>query len=169
MRHTLLRASPLVTLFTLVLFLPAVGSAQATDTFLRVPGIEGEATARGHEHWIDVSALRQALTPGWTTSSCTVDVVKGLDMAGPPLWSAAVLGQVFNEVTIEVARVGGIAAQTFYIIELRNARITGIVTTGAMPFAETVTFKAQNITLTYYPQDRDGTLGAPVSKTISCP
>ncbi len=173
MQQTLLRASSLVSLLILLVFLPTTASA-VTNTCAYVPNIEGESDVKGHENWIDVMSLSQTLSPGWTTSSCTVSLVKRLDKAGPLLWAAAVTNQLFNHVIIETDRVGGMAgAATYYVITLQNARITGMVTnsggTSSEPFTETVTFKAQSIVLTYYPMNPDGSVGAPVSRTITCP
>lgn len=170
MRHTLLRTLPLISLLILTVLAPTLLPAQTrTFAFTFMPSIFGDSMAEGHERWIDVSALRQAWSPGWSTSSCTVDMVKGLDSAGPELWFSAVSKQRFDKVVIEVDRTTGDGLQIYYVIELKFAQITNIVTTGALPFAETVTFKAQSMTLSYYPQKPDGSIGAPISKTILCP
>src|SRR6185436_10737853 len=102
----------------------------ATDTFMLVPGIPGDSAARGHENWIDVISLQQSW-PGQVRkgTSCDVTVVKALDSAGPRLWLAAVTGQSFPEIKIEMVKAAA-DPFTFYQLKLTNAIISSITTSG---------------------------------------
>ncbi len=79
-----------------VAMLPETASAQ-DETFMLVPGISGGSRDAHHPGWIDVVSLRQS----WSAAakkreSCEIEIVKGLDKAGPRLWAAAVLGQALG-------------------------------------------------------------------------
>jgi hypothetical protein len=85
-----------------IAMLPIAASAQ-DQTFMLVPGIPGSSLDAHHERWIDVSSLRQT----WNAtakkhSACEIEIGKGLDVAGPRLWTAAVTSQLFPELRIEV-------------------------------------------------------------------
>jgi type VI protein secretion system component Hcp len=146
---------------------PTAASAQS-QTFMLVPGIPGSSTDASHVDWIDVFSLQQ----GWDAAtkkqnSCEVQVIKGLDIAGPRLWAAAVTGQVFGEIRIEVMSSGGDRRKE-YEVRLANAHITSILTAGAQVFNETVTVTATGMSLFFYPQNPDGTAGTPVTTSIAC-
>jgi type VI protein secretion system component Hcp len=142
-------------------------------TFVSVPGIQGSSIDESHPAWIDALSLQQAWG-GVKKSPCEIQIVKGLDIAGPKLWLAAVTAQVFPEIRIDVVKgtgaggSGGEVTARVYEVRLSNAQITNLVTTGTQMFAETVSLKAASMTLTYYPQNPDGAPGAPVTATIPC-
>jgi type VI secretion system Hcp family effector len=151
-----------------IALVPTAASAQS-ETFMFVPGIPGDSTDANHKDWIVVSSLRQTWDVATKKqSSCQVEIVKGLDIAGPRLWAAAVMGQVFTEIRIEVMRTGAGGLTKEYDLRLSNAQITSILTAGSLTFAETVTVTAAGMNLTFYPQNPDGTLGTPVTTSIAC-
>jgi type VI protein secretion system component Hcp len=153
-----------------------VGVRQAsaqTSTFMHVPGISGSSTDSSHPGWIEVVSLSQTLehvgkSPAagrqW---SCDVAVLKGLDVSGPPLWMAAVLGQVFGEIKIEVIRSGA-SPSKLYEIRLRFARVTGISTSGTGTYTESVTLRGDDAVLTFFPQSETGGTLPGVSAGIAC-
>ena len=151
-----------------VTFGVASASAQATSTFMLVPGIPGDATNARYAGWIEVSSLRQTLGVQLKGGSlCDVEVVKRLDIAGPRLWVAAVTGQVFPEVTIEVIRTDGDQSR-LYEIKLTSARVLSISTTGDSAFVESVTLSPVSATLTVFTQKADGSAGTPITGTFAC-
>lgn len=147
---------------------PALVWAQ-TNTFMLVPGIPGGSFDKAHAGWIDVVSLRQAFpaAQGNAQSACEIEIVKGLDIAGPPLWAAAVTGQSFAEVRIEVTQSGEINRK-IYEIRLNNVRITRIVTAGDTTTAENVGLAPASMILLFFPQNPDGSPGAPVTTEIPC-
>lgn len=146
---------------------PTAASAQ-NQTFMFVPGIPGASVEKGHEGWINIASLRQAWDAATKKqNSCEIEVVKGLDIAGPRLWAAAVMGQVFGEIRIEVLKMGEVPIKE-YELRLSNAHITSILTAGGQTFAETVTVTATGLTLFFYPQNADGSQGAPVTTSVAC-
>lgn len=154
-------------------FITAIGVGSAlvlaqTDTFMLVSGIPGDSLDRVHAGWIDVTSLRQAFpAEEGAQSTCEVTVVKGLDIAGPRLWAAAVTGQRFAEVRIEVMESGE-QNRKIYEIRMSDVGITGIVTAGDDATAETVNLAPVTMTLSFFPRNPDGSLGAPVTTEIPC-
>lgn len=147
---------------------PALVWAQ-TNTFMLVSGIPGGSFDEAHVGWIDVISLRQAFPAdqGNAQSACEIEIVKGLDIAGPHLWTAAVTGQSFAEVRIEVTQSGE-ENRKIYEIQLRNVRITRIVTAGDTTVAENVGLAPATMVLLFFPQNPDGSIGAPVTTEIPC-
>lgn len=139
------------------------------DTFMLVPGIAGDSTHERHQDWIEVLSLSQTLdATGKRRSSCDIQVVKELDLAGPLLWAAAVSGQVFPEVRVELVRAGE-TSSVLYEIKLGNVHVSTISTSsGGSSIVESLSLAAETATLTYFTQKPDGTAGPPVSATVSC-
>ena len=165
MRNTVVRG-----VFVFIALCAGAGAASAaTDTFMLVPGIPGGSVARGHEDWIDVISLQQSW-PGQARkgTSCDVTVVKGLDIAGPKLYLAAVTGQIFSEIKIEVLKAAAEPVK-FYELKLTNAIISSITTSGnSTSIAENVVISPQSATLSFFTQRADGSPGPPVTATIPC-
>jgi type VI secretion system Hcp family effector len=136
------------------------------ETYMLVPGIPGEATARFHEDWIVVTSLTQSFDGTRAKSLCTAVVTKPLDKAGPLLWAAAVTGQIFNEIKIDILK-NAREQLRFYELVLSNARISSI-TSAPSDLSEVVTFAGSSAKLSYYPQKADGTLDQPVTATAAC-
>lgn len=156
-------------LFVLAVFpiVPRVASA-ATGTFMFVPGIPGGSADDKHKDWIDVLSLQQGWPGTAKRTSCDVTVVKALDVAGPKLWLAAVTGQVFAEIKIEAVKAGADPVK-FYELKLLNAQISSITTNGAgSSFVEDVVLSPQSATLSFFPQNPDGSPGPTVTVTVPC-
>lgn len=156
-----------------LLVVGAAGVSQAmaqavTSTYMYVPGINGSSSDLRHRDWIDVLSLTQTLDQSKKQPQCTMEVVKGLDISGPPLWGAAVTGRVFGEILIDVTinEMKSGPPQLFYQIKLQSARVRGIATIGNGRYVERITLDAASVQLLYYPQGANGSLGAPV--TFAC-
>ena len=144
-----------------------VAVAQNADTFMLVPGIPGGSQDARHADWIDVISLSQsfdATAKGRTP--CTVVVIKNFDKSGPLLWAAAVAGQVFPDIKVEIFKASDRPIK-FYELTLFNARIATISSTPA-EFTESLTITGTSATLTFFQQKPDGTAGDAVSSTVSC-
>jgi type VI secretion system secreted protein Hcp len=155
--------------FVAVMCLAAPRVFASNTTFMFIPGIPGESTDARHPNWIDVDGMAQTLLDGDRKSSgpqCSVDVRKHLDVAGPRLWLAAVTGQAFDQIQIELVSAGGLS---FYRILLNNARVTSITTTddNATP-SEHLTLDMTSVTIVYGRQKPDGTLDSAVTTTFGC-
>ncbi|HUE86924.1 MAG TPA: type VI secretion system tube protein Hcp [Vicinamibacterales bacterium] len=142
-------------------------TAEAQDAFLLIPGIPGDSLRVRYEGWIDVVSLAQGFDRTLKgASACTVLVGKGLDKAGPLLWAAAVTGQTFATIQIDILRAG-VSAQKYYELTLNNAAIVTI-NTQPLDLLETLTIGGTSATLKYFPQKPDGSLGNPVEATATC-
>ena len=159
-------------LAAIITLVPTAASAQTQNqnlTFMHVPGIPGASVKRGYEDWINVTSLRQAWDAvGRKRNSCEIDVVKGIDISGPHLWAAALMGQSFGEIIVDVTRNVGLEDRPVYEIRLTNAHITSMVTAVDTTLAETVTVVGAGMTLTVYTEKDDGSPGTPVTTTFAC-
>ena len=97
-----------------------------------------------------------------------VSIAKRLDQAGPALWAAAAVGQVFPEVRIEVVK-GGEFSGVVYDIRLSYARVTSTQTSSSSELpVESVSFSYRSITLTFNPSDPQGVFHQGIPQTIAC-
>ena len=162
----------IIGLLAAALFTLGAHSAAAqnnTDTFMLVPGIPGESVQVGRNGWIDVFSVSQSFNGAQKGDggACTVAVTKGLDRSGPLLWAAAVTGQVFNEIVIEIARSQEGKAPPFYVLTLSNVFVSAI-SSSPTDLAEHLTLTVTSATLTYTMQNPDGSAGQKVSSTVKC-
>lgn len=168
--------SGLVWLLAAVTVAMAPKAASAADKiYMQVPNIPGGSMDR--PGWIDVLAFSgNALPPTNAgksqnnSSACQISVSKQLDISGPRLWAAAITGQTFSTIDIQVVGLGSdLKPFVVYDVSLSNVQITSVADSGSneIPY-ESISFKAANLTLTFTPQNNDGTLGTPVSSTFSC-
>jgi type VI protein secretion system component Hcp len=154
--------------FTALFLYPAPAAAQQlTDTFMLVPNTPGDSTDVDHRSWINVISVTQSFDgAAKSTSTCGAAVTKGFDVAGPPLWLAAVTGQRFGEIRIDVVRPG-IERVRFYELRIANARITAINSTPSS-LSESLQIVGDSATLSYYPQSPTGGSLPPVTATVTC-
>ncbi|HEX9161420.1 MAG TPA: type VI secretion system tube protein Hcp [Thermoanaerobaculia bacterium] len=98
-----------VSAFLLVVTLPLFA---ASDIFLKVDGVPGESKAPGHEGWIEISSFSFGVTQPTSVGSATTTGSKTpvhdlsfthvVDKASPILMNAALTGQHFPNVTIDL-------------------------------------------------------------------
>ncbi|HWX92250.1 MAG TPA: type VI secretion system tube protein Hcp [Terriglobales bacterium] len=173
-RRTITRCYVLLLALIAIAMLPA-SAAAAVNTYLTLSGISGPSTSKAGA--IDLLSFSVSATaPGTSTGteqatlpSCQVAVTKVLDAASPQLWSAAVIGQHFPTIDIEVvAPLGGQPTQV-YKIELKDAYFTKIATSGTADTpTETVTIKASKVSMAFNPLTPTGTIGTTVSVAFTC-
>ena len=78
--------------------------AATADYLLKIEGIPGESKAAGHADWIDIESFSWG-TARNTAQNCSVHditITKHIDKASPQLAQAALTGQTFPSVTVEV-------------------------------------------------------------------
>ena len=158
-----------------VAMVPTRASAQE-QLFMLVPGIPGGSQVSGRTGWIDIFSFSGgAVAPGTSSSTkstpCQLAVQKQIDIAGPRLWVATVTGQIFNHVDIQVTTTTGTGSFLVYDILLTNVQFTSVSDGGAagggLP-SESVSLKAASVSLTFTPQNADGSAGTPVTTSFSC-
>lgn len=157
----------------LVAGLSAIGTgeafAQQYETYMWVPGIPGSSVDANHVGWIEVLSMSQGVSSIKRSVACSdLSIMKVLDQAGPALWAAAALRQVFPEVRIEVVR-GGESPGVVYDIRISNAKVTSTQTSGSSELpVESVSFSFDSITLTFNTQAPNGQFQPGTPQTIAC-
>lgn len=148
--------------------LDALGlDALAVDMFLKIEGIEGEATsARGHEAWIEIESFSwgETQTPSTgrargrnQTAFTDLSVVKGVDAASPHLYQACADGKHYPSATLVVRKAG--EPVDYFAMRLQDVRVSSVKLAHAreqsVPMEE-VTFTYNKITWSYDPQNGTG-------------
>jgi len=143
--------------------------AQQYRTYMFVPGIPGSSVDEGHKDWIEVLSMSQGVSSTKKSVACSdLAIMKVLDQAGPALWAAAAVRQLFTEVHIEVAK-GGEFPGVVYDIRISNARVTSSQTSGSSELpTESVSFSYDSIILTFNPPDVKGVIHPGTPQTIAC-
>jgi type VI secretion system secreted protein Hcp len=151
----------------------AIGTGQAYAqqyrTYMLVPGIPGSAIDENHKDWIEVLSMSQGVSSIKRSVACSdVSIMKVLDQAGPALWAAAAVRQVFPEVRIEVVK-GGEFPGVVYDIRISNSKVVSSQTSGSSELpVESVSFSYDSITLTFNPTDVKGVIHPGTPQTVAC-
>ena len=87
--------------------------------YMKIPGIEGDISAQGHEQWIQLSSLNFAtkrslcIEPGRITdreatrpSVSEIEITKKMDKASPQLFSESCVGKAKPEIKIDICQTG---------------------------------------------------------------
>ena len=144
----------------------AAFAQSANDAFMLVPGIPGESFDGRHARWIEVLSLSQGFSDLAKNSNvCDVAIQKRLDTSGPLLFAAALTGQIFGHIQIDVAKPN--TGQRYYEIVLTNARVSSLQSS-PQSLTESLTLIAESIRLSYFPQKADGSLDTPVTAVANC-
>ena len=156
-----------------------LGSAQQADAaaYMKLGDIKGESTDQDHKDWINLLSMSHVIEKttsntgtarqrGSTTFGDIV-VVKEIDKSTPKLQESIAKGERLATAVIDFTRSDGEGQQTYLTYELKNVIITSYAFKGdasgdPLP-TDQVSFNFEEIKVTYYPQNRDGTSGAPVS------
>ena len=149
----------------------------AQSGFLKIEGIEGEATDREHKGWSDLLSFSQSIhKPGGAATGQTrrrgsavledLVVVKELDKSSPKLQEAVCNGKVFPKVELHLNSTIGGTRQTYYMYELKNAMITSYSISGSdgVP-TEEVSINFEEIKVTYHTFDVRGRKAGQVEYT----
>jgi type VI protein secretion system component Hcp len=182
MRKSMTGGLVLLLLVIAIAMVPTAAAA-AEQIFMQVPGIPGSSQVNGRSGWIDLFSFSGgAVAPGTSSTKtpgkqppsqpCQLTVQKQLDIAGPRLWAATVTGQIFNTVDIQITRPATVGSPfVVYDILLTNVQITSVSDGGAagggLP-SESLSFNATNVSLTFTPENSDGSAGTPVTTSFSC-
>lgn len=116
--HAFVRAAGLLAL----MLLPSTGRA-AYDAFLKIEGVEGEATDSVYVGWAQVRSFRTGLNPPAAETSARpwpLHLVKSLDRTSPLLARACATGAVLPQVKLDLLRRTRDTRVRFYRIELAD-------------------------------------------------
>jgi type VI secretion system secreted protein Hcp len=153
-----------------------VGAAMGThaDYFLKVDGIEGEATSDGHKNEIDVLSFSYGVTqpgsaayagPGSGVGRAQfhdVSITKYMDKASPKLMQACAGGDHKATVVLTARRAGG-SQQDYLEVKLSQVLFSNYQVSGgggdSLP-VESLTLNYAKIEFSYWGQDEKGNKGA---------
>jgi type VI protein secretion system component Hcp len=164
---TTLQALALAVAIAAATLIPSPAAAEF-DGFLKIPGLPGESTVKGHEGEITLVSYTQIAGTG---ACFRVIAIKQLDLASPGLALLAVTNQVVTPVKITLAKAGQAPFDAFVAV-LENVTVGNVelVEVDGTPVpTERVTLRPRRATLTYRQQALDGGLGEEVTKVINCP
>jgi type VI secretion system secreted protein Hcp len=142
----------------------------AIQIHLKIPGIEGESTHKGHEKEIEVRSwawsVENAAKPGAGGGGGAGKAVPrelvfthGYDMASPLLAKSCAKGTHLAVATLS-ARKAGKGPQEFLVITLKNVLVTAVSVSGnGDGIGESVALAYGEIDFMYKPQDAKGGLG----------
>lgn len=138
------------------------------QTHLKIAGIDGESTHKGHENEIELSwwnwGIENAAKPGpgggaGKATAHALAFTHGYDRASPQLAKACAQGKRLATATLS-ARKAGKGQQDFLTITLSNVLVTSISVSGDDDeIGESVGLSYEKIQVTYKPQDAKGGLG----------
>ena len=172
-------------LLVVALGLVAVGTSNSFATtgttssgdpiYMQYGTIQGDVTATGHEHWIEVnsfqfgisrtisaptggSADRESSAP----SVSEITITKPMDSSSPNLLNEALQGEG-QTVTIDFVKTGGTGQPLTYVeYKLENTLISGYsVSSGGENPTESISLSFTKFTFTFTPQNFDGSPGTP--------
>ncbi|MBT8218787.1 MAG: type VI secretion system tube protein Hcp [Bacteroidia bacterium] len=132
-------------------------SAAGVDYFLKIEGIDGEATDQKHKDWIVIESMSHAMetAPSSQTGAARrraevkisdISVTKELDKASPKIMEAICTGKVIPSMQIHARKNG----QVYMAYELKNVMVTSYQTSaeGEAP-REHIQFNYEKIKMNY--------------------
>ncbi len=156
-------------------FLASVSAQAAIDAFLKLDGIKGESLDARHKDEIDVLSWSWGVSPKEEGKvgkrGCVQDlaITKVVDRSTPALFGAAAMGSQIASAVLTVRKAGE-NPQEFLTLTLNQVYVTSIQqsgTGGSGQLYEQATLRASTIVVSYRPQNPDGSLGAPVTASVS--
>ncbi len=148
----------------------------AVDMFLKIEGVDGESKDEGHVDWIEIVSYGHGLTNevlgtggGGTSAPVHSPVVvrKLMDKSSPFLFDALNKGSSFRNATFDFEDRGQAVPYLFLKVTLEDLYVTSYSLAseeaGADRPVEEVAFTYTRITMTYWPQNTDGTQGPPIT------
>jgi type VI secretion system secreted protein Hcp len=150
---------------------PATAPPAAQQWFMRIEGVEGEATGESYKGWIEILSYEQSIERSDAKNSgasrrrgsaefSDIAVTKELDKATPKLMEAIAKGKVFAKVEIHMtATYGDAGEQTYLAIELENVQVTSYSLSGSAAEGvptEQVSLNFEEIKVTYSENDERG-------------
>jgi type VI secretion system secreted protein Hcp len=118
-----------------VLAFAIAGPALGGPIYMKFEGVDGEATASGHDRWIEIQscqfttpppAVPRAPAPAGVASGGPGKIVltKRGDKASPLLSKAAATGKLVPAVQVDVPKTGGQGPNAYLRYELKNVMVS---------------------------------------------
>jgi type VI secretion system secreted protein Hcp len=149
------------------------------DYFLKIDGITGESQDDKHKDEIHVSSFSFGVSNAGTGGSNLgsgggranvqdLHFTKVVDQASPNLFLACATGKHFDTATVTVRRAGE-TPQEYLVYDLSEVFVSSISTSGHEGGGiaqESCSLNFSKVTMTYTPQNADGSPGAANPKTF---
>jgi type VI secretion system secreted protein Hcp len=151
--------------------------AASVDYFLKIDGVEGESTAKGHEGEIEVLSWSWGVSNSGSSATGSgagagkanfqdISITKVLDKSSPQLFLGTASGKQYATATLKaVADTNKDGKQDYYVIKLTNVLVSSFQQGGASggdrPI-ESLSLNFAKIEIEYTPQKADGSLDATV-------
>lgn len=149
--------------------------AAAVDYFLKIDGIEGESTNSRHGGEIEIDSFSWGAAQSGSAGTgggagvgkvtfSDINFTKSLDKSSPKLMLATATGEHIKDVVL-VGELSGKRGQKFLEIKMTDVLISSYQSGGSDGSVPTDSFSLNfaKIEFTYYPMNKDGSLGAPVT------
>ncbi|ACY85266.1 type VI secretion system tube protein Hcp [Edwardsiella piscicida] len=149
----------------------------AFDTYIKLDKVDGESTDDKHKKWIEVlgfawgagnECTMESGTQGLNTGKAMMSVLrvtKWMDCASVKLASAAVQGQNFPTLELEICTQAG-DKFAFCIYKFTHVAVSSYQCSGATGGSdrpqETIDFAYKEVTWEYVPQDQNGKAGGKI-------
>jgi type VI secretion system secreted protein Hcp len=149
----------------------------AFDAFLKIDGVNGEATRKGFEKQMEILSFSWgASNPstvgaggggggGGKVSVSSFNVMKKSDAASPILFQACCKGDHFAKAAVTLNKAAGSTALDFIKYEFEEVYVDSVQWSGSSGGddtpTESVSFSFGKVAITYTPQNKDGSKGSP--------
>lgn len=144
--------------------------------YMKIDGISGDVTAKGHEKWIDCGSLQWGVGRGigspvgrgaeresTAPSISELVVSKEMDAASPYIFLESCIGKT-KKVDFHFVKTDGGQLVTYLEYKLTNALISGYsVSSGGEKPSESISFNFTKVEMKYTPQKGDANAGSPVT------
>lgn len=150
----------------------------AFDAFLKIDGVDGESTRKGFEKQTEIQSFSWGATNPATMGSATggvgggkatissFSVSKKTDKASPVLFQACMEGTHYPKALVTLNKAGGKSPVDFLKYEFEKVYVESVQQSGQSggddSALEQVSFVFGKVSMTYTPQNPDGTKGSPM-------
>ena len=145
----------------------------AIEMFLKIPGVDGESTTKGHEKEIEIFSYSLGasnpsdVSRGTGSGAGKVDIssmnlVKQVDLASSKLFQQCCSGKHFDDGTLTVREAGGDSPVEYLTIKMKQVFVDSIQWAGSQGSgkpSESVSLSFAQITFDYYSQTEKGGKG----------
>jgi type VI secretion system secreted protein Hcp len=149
----------------------------AFDAFLKIEGVPGEATRKGFEKQMEIQSFSwgasnpstigggQGGGGGGRVSVSSFNVMKKTDASSPILFQACCKGDHFPTAVVTLNKAAGATALDFIKYEFDEVYVDSVQWSGSSGGddtpSESVSFSFGKVSITYTPQNKDGSKGSP--------
>lgn len=142
----------------------------AVEIFLKIPDVDGESLAKGHEKEIEVFSFSlgasnpSSVATGGGSGAGKVDlsalsIQKQVDLASAKLFQKCCMGKHFDNATLVIREAGGDAPVEYWTIKMKQVFIDSISwggSAGGGKPSESVSMSFAEVAFEYYSQDEKG-------------